>query len=70
LTLPLSENVRRIEQRQSTRALDEREFERQTLADERKALLESTEGNLGEPLDVSAPPEDLVAEILRRLGVR
>lgn len=70
LTLPLSENLRRIERRQSVRALDEREFERKTLADERKALLESTEGSLGEPLDVSAPPEELVAELLHRLGTR
>jgi hypothetical protein len=70
LTLPLGENLRRIERRQSARALDEQEFERSTLASERKALLESTDGTLGEPFDVSAPPEDLVAELLLRLDVR
>ena len=69
LTLPLQENLRRIERRQSVRALDEAEFERETLADERRALLANTEGSLGEPLDVSAPPEDLVAELLNRLGM-
>jgi shikimate kinase len=70
LTLPLSENLRRIERRQSVRALDETEFEQKTLADEREALLESADGALGEPFDVSAPPEDLVAELLWRLGMR
>jgi shikimate kinase len=70
LTLPLGENLRRIERRQSARALDEQEFERSTLASERKALLESTDGTLGEPFEVSAPPEDLVAELLLRLDVR
>jgi shikimate kinase len=70
LTLPLQENLRRIERRQSVRALDETEFERKTLADERKVVHESADGSLGEPFDVSAPPEDLVAELLSRLGRR
>ncbi|HET7551679.1 MAG TPA: Gar/GrdA family gentamicin resistance ATP-binding protein [Gemmatimonadaceae bacterium] len=70
LTLPLRENLRRIERRQTARALDEREFERQTLAAERKVLLEGADGSLGEPFDVSAPPEDLVAKLLLRLGMR
>lgn len=70
LTLPLRENLRRIEWRQSVRAIDEAEFERETLAEEREALLESEDGSLGEPFDVSAPPDDLVAELLRRLGMR
>jgi shikimate kinase len=69
LTLPLQENLRRIERRQSVRALDEAEFERETLADERQALLAGADETLGEPFDVSAPPEDLVAELLNRLGM-
>src|SRR6516162_5721509 len=53
LTLPLEENLRRIERRQAARAIDEREFEHLTLSEERHAL----EGpGLGRPFDVSAPP--------------
>lgn len=39
LTLPLEENLRRVERRQSARAIDEREFERRT-------VLGGTEGAL------------------------
>lgn len=67
LTLPLEENLRRILSRQAARALDELEFELETVAEER-ALLESTPG-LGEPFEVSGPPSELVAALLDRLGL-
>lgn len=70
LTLPLEENLRRIERRQAARALDEKEFELQTVADERSALFEGEAGDLGTPFDVSAAPEDLVETLLLRLGLR
>jgi thymidylate kinase len=69
LTLPLHENLRRIRRRQSARALDEREFELRTVAEEREALFNSDGGDLGEPFDASAPPEELVAALLPRLGL-
>jgi shikimate kinase len=70
LTLPLEENLHRIQRRQGARALDEQEFELQTVAEERAALFESDAGDLGIPFDVSAPPEDLVEMLLLRLGLR
>jgi thymidylate kinase len=68
LTLPLSENLRRIERRQGARAPDEREFEQRTVAEERDALARDSRG-LGEPFDVSAPPAELVAALRERLGI-
>jgi len=70
LTLSLEENLRRIERRQSARVIDEREFELQTVAEEREALYGRSVGDLGEEFDVSAPPAELVAMILRRLELR
>jgi len=70
LTLPLDENLRRIELRQRARAIDEWEFERRTVAEERAALFERPNGDLGEPFDVSGPPASLVATMLLRLGLR
>jgi thymidylate kinase len=70
LTLPLDENVRRIERRQSARAVDEREFELRTVAEEREVLFKDYGGDLGEPFDVSASPSDLVATLMRHLGLR
>lgn len=67
LTLPAQENLARIERRASTRALDEREFELRIFNEEREALSASAPGTLGEPLDVSAPPHELVAAMLKRL---
>ncbi len=67
LTLPAEENLSRIEQRASTRALDEREFERRTFREEREALARCADGALGELFDVSAPPHELVARMLKRL---
>ena len=70
LVLPLDENLRRIERRQGARALDEREFELRTVAEEREVLYRRGGDDLGEPVDVSAPPEELVAALLRRLGLQ
>lgn len=70
LTLPLDENLRRIERRQSARAIDEQAFERRTVAEERAALFQRPSDNLGEPFDVSASPVHLVATLLLRLGLR
>jgi len=70
LTLPADENLRRIERRQSVRALDEWEFEQRTVADERDALYERAAEDLGEPFDVSAPPAELVVEMLRQIGIQ
>ncbi|TGG91697.1 hypothetical protein E4656_14980 [Natronospirillum operosum] len=67
LTLPRAENLARIERRQGVRAIDETEFELQTVAEEREILSQATGGELGELFDVSAPPEELVATLLRRL---
>jgi len=70
LTLPLDENLFRIQRRQLARAIDEQEFERRTLAEEREALFKDGSGDLGEPFDVSAPPAALVATLVPRLGLR
>ena len=65
LTLPIEENLRRIERRQTARAIDEREFEHLTLPQERLAL----EGpGLGTPFDVSASPAELVLRMLTLVG--
>ena len=65
LTLPLEDNLRRIERRQAGRAIDEREFEHLILAEERRAL---EEPGLGTPFDVSAPPTELVVRLLALVG--
>lgn len=64
LTLPIEENLRRIERRQAARAIDEREFEHLTLPQERRALEGSGPGT---PFDVSAPPAELVLRMLALL---
>ena len=66
LTLPLDENLRRIQSRHAARALDEQEFEQRTVVEEREALFKIG-CNVGEPFEVSAPPADLVAKLLLRL---
>jgi len=68
LTLPADENLRRIDRRQQARAIDEREFELRTFAEEREVLTKGSD--LGEPFDVSAPLPELVAMMLRRLMLR
>jgi shikimate kinase len=70
LTLPLEENVRRIQRRHSARVLDEEEFERRTVLEERDALFKDASDKLGEPFDVSAPPADLVKMLQLRLDLR
>lgn len=70
LTLPLEENLRRIQRRQAARALDEQEFERHTVAEEREALSKAGTGDLGDPFDVLAPPMDLIAKLVLLLGLR
>lgn len=70
LTLPLEENLRRIQRRQSARAIDEQEFERRTVLEEREALSRNASSSVGETFDVSAPPADLVAMLLPRLGLQ
>ena len=69
LTLPVDENIRRIQRRQRARVFDEREFELRTVFEERNALFESQD-ELGEPFDVSALPPALVAKMLRCVGLR
>jgi hypothetical protein len=69
LTLPVDENLRRIAARQSVRAIDETDQEATTFAEEH-ALLNAAEGsNLGQPFDVSDPPEVLVSRLLGILGL-
>lgn len=70
LSLSLDENLRRIQRRQSTRVLDEQEFEQRTVREERETLFTTESGDLGEPFDVSASPEELVATLLFRLAAR
>lgn len=68
LTLPLKENLRRIARRQAARALDERDFERRTVMEERAMLYDSGSTGLGEPFDVSGRLDRLVDTLLARLG--
>lgn len=70
LSLSLKENLRRIERRQSSRAINESEFEAQTVQEERKILFSQNDSKLGEIFDVSATPEDLVKLLLSRLSLR
>lgn len=70
LTLPMEENLRRIQRRASTRAIDEREFEQMTFAEEHRVLNTVADSGLGEPFDVSSSPDELVDAMLRRLGLR
>jgi AAA domain len=69
LTLPTQENVSRIQRRAAARALDEREFEARTFREESEALARASGTDLGEHFDVSAAPPELVATMLRRLGL-
>ena len=65
LTLRIEENLQRIERRQAARAIDEREFEYRTVAEERQAL---EAPGLGTPFDVSGPPAELVLRMLNLIG--
>jgi hypothetical protein len=66
LTLSKQENLRRIALRQSTRAIDEADFEAEHFAEE-YATLSAVGGELGEPFDVSGPPDELGAQMLSLL---
>ena len=70
LTLSEDEHLRRIERRQRARAIDEREFELRTVAEERAALARHAGPDLGVPFDVSGPPSELVTTMLRHLALR
>jgi hypothetical protein len=65
LTLPAEENIKRIERRQRSSAIDEREFELRAFAEERAILAKTSD--IGDPFDVSAAPSELVISILHRL---
>jgi thymidylate kinase len=67
LTASLEENLRRVRTRQQARAIDEREFEMQTVMDERASLAERQD--VGEPLDVSGPPSAVAEALRKRLGL-
>ena len=66
LTLPVDENLRRIERRDGARAIHERDFELRTFRQEMEAL--ASRCDLGERFDVSAPPHELVATMRGVLG--
>ncbi|HFV1972175.1 TPA: hypothetical protein ACH73F_005122, partial [Escherichia coli] len=70
LELPLDENIRRIRARQKSRAMSEEDFEMHTVMEERTILSARADEKLGEPFDVSAPPEELVVALLARLGMQ
>jgi hypothetical protein len=69
LTLSTEENLSRINQRASVKALDEHEFERHTFLVEREMLNKSIGDELGVPFDVSAPPFELVHRMLKQIGL-
>lgn len=69
LVLPFAENLKRIRLRQSARAIDEQDFEMQTVVEERAVLEDESSTGLGEPFDVSGTPEELVSALLIRLGL-
>ncbi len=69
LSVPMDENLRRVQRRAEARAIDEREWERRTLLEERAALEADDTGGLGEPFDVAAPPELLAERLIGRLGL-
>ena len=65
LRLDEEENLRRIERRARARALDEIDFERRTMHEERTRLC--GRDDLGERFQVAAPLEQLVPALLQRL---
>ncbi len=65
LTLSAQENRRRIQQRRPARLLDHAAEEFDTNAAERRLLADRQD--LGEPFDVSDPPDRLVGRLLRTL---
>jgi thymidylate kinase len=69
LALTKDENLRRIALRQSTRAIDETEFEAAHFAEEYARLSAAEGAELGESFEVSDPPEVLAARMLALLGL-
>ena len=69
LTLSEEEHLRRIERRASVRALDERQFELCTHAEERKVLAAFRGNEVGERFAVDAAPHELVKGMLCRLNL-
>ena len=65
--LPLEENIARIHGRQAARAIDELDFELRTVREERRALSQWRDGEVGELFDVSAPLDELVRKLLALL---
>lgn len=68
LTLPVAENLDRIERRAGARAVDESSWDLETVHSERAALRDNPDGALGEPFDVSRHPTLLVQDLLQRLN--
>lgn len=69
LTLPEDENLRRIERRATAREIDERDFERTTVVDERRRLASARGDELGEPFSVADPPSVLARHLIVALGL-
>lgn len=69
LTLPEAENRKRIALRASTRALDETDFEQHAFVQEYTVLTAALGSELGEPFEVLGSPEELVNQMLKRLGL-
>lgn len=69
LTLSLEENLHRIARRASTRAIDELDYDRRTVVEEREALMAWGDGELGEILEVDAAPLEVAERLLHRLGI-
>jgi shikimate kinase len=69
LTLPLDENLQRVERRASASVVDEREEELRIVSQERAMLMEHPGVELGEPFDVSESPPVLVEKMIRLLGL-
>jgi hypothetical protein len=67
LTLPEEDNLARIIRRAEARAIDERAFELAIVSEERARLSRAHGDELGEPFDVSAPVDALVARMLLEL---
>lgn len=69
LVLPKADNLRRIRQRQSARAIDETAFEAERFEEEFAVFAASGDDSLGIPFDASGPPDALVARMLDALGI-
>lgn len=62
--LPLEENLARIHRRQVDRAIDELDHDLETVRMERRVLSQWSDGEVGELLDVSAPVNELVQQLV------